>query len=125
MRDPEMNEAAKLNARTRDINPFLKYGETIELHPVFVAMKRARELAKATGTEPVEVIWDDSWPDLDHAGDDEEYWNGLIERNWETLSRWNATARDPSRKGKALTINVRDGIEIIEEVDIIWDTATK
>jgi hypothetical protein len=122
-----MNDSAKSNAGIRDtMNPFLKYGETIELHPVFVALKLARELAEANGTEPAEVIWDDSWPALDETGDDEEYWNGLIERNWETLSRWNAMARDPSRKGKALSIKVRDGIEIIEEIDIVvWNAAIK
>jgi hypothetical protein len=120
-----MNSSTKSNVRTRDTNPFLKYGETIELHPLYAAMERAQELAKASGTEPVEVIWDDSWPALDHTGVDEEYWNGLIERNWETLSRWNTKARDSSRKGKALSIEVRDGVEIIEEIDIVWNAAAK
>jgi hypothetical protein len=121
-----MNNAAKSNARTRDaMLPFLKYGETIELHPLYAAMEQARELAIASGTEPVAVTWDDSWPALDHDHDDDNYWNGLIERNWETLSRWNAMSRDPSRKGKALAIKVRDGIEIIDEIDIIWNVATK
>lgn len=120
-----MNADAKPNARSHDTNPFLKYGESIELHPLYAAMKAARELAKASGTEPIEVAWDDSWPALDHSGDDGAYWNGLIERNWETLSRWNAMSRDPSRRGKALSIKLRDGIEIIEEIDIFWNAATK
>jgi hypothetical protein len=121
-----MNNAAKSNARVHDtMLPFLKYGETIELHPLYAAIERARELAKASGTEPAEVTWDDSWPALDLDHDHEAYWNELIQRNWETLSRWNAMARDPSRKGKALSIKARDGIEIIEEIDVLWNAVTK
>jgi hypothetical protein len=121
-----MSDATKSNPRTRDtLCPFLKYGQTIELHPLYAAMNRAREFAKVSGTEPVEVIWDDSWPALDHTGDDEKYWNELIERNWETLSRWNAMSWDASRRNKVLSIEVRDGIEIIEEIDVVWNTALK
>jgi hypothetical protein len=112
-----MNDAAKSNARTHDtMLPFLKYGETIELHPLYSAMERAREFARTSGTEPAEVIWDDSWPALDLDHDHEEYWNELIQRNWAILARWNRLALDPSRRGKALWIIIRDGVEVIEEI---------
>jgi hypothetical protein len=113
-----MNDPAKLNARTDDtMLPFLKYGETIELHPFYAAMDRARELAESSGSEPAEVIWDDSWPALDLDHEHEAYWNELIQRNWPILARWNRLALDPSRRGKALSIKIRDGIEIIEEIE--------
>ena len=113
-----MNTAAKSNARTHDaMLPFLKYGETIELHPFYEAMEQAREFAESSGTELAEVIWDDSWPALDLDRDHEAYWNELIQRNWAILARWNRLARDRSRRGKALSIRIRNGIEIIEEID--------
>jgi hypothetical protein len=96
-------------------NPFSKFGEVIDLHPVYTAMERAREAAEANGTEPADVVWDPAWPDLPIDNDD--YWNDLVERNWETLSRWYAMSLAAARKGKVLHFKVRDGVETVTEIE--------
>ena len=108
-----MNDVAKSNADRSQLNdtvdPFLKFGEVVDLHPVYAAMAQAREAAEANGTEPAGVVWDPAWPDLEV--DDDDYWNDLVDRNWETLSRWNAMAL--AAEGQILHINIRDGFETV------------
>jgi hypothetical protein len=91
------------------VSPALEFGKVIDLHPVYAAMAQAREAAEANGTEPAGVVWDPAWPDLEV--DDDDYWNDLVERNWETLSRWNAMAL--AAEGQILHINIRDGFETV------------
>jgi len=90
-------------------DPYLEFGEIIDLHPVFAAMALAREVADANGTEQADVSWDPAWPDLEV--DNDEYWNDLTERNWTTLSRWNAMVL--AAEGKILHMKVRDGVETV------------
>jgi hypothetical protein len=90
-------------------DPYWQFGEITDLHPVYAAMALARDVADANGTEPADVPWDPAWPDLEV--DNDEYWNDLTERNWETLSRWNAMAL--AAEGKILHMKVRDGVETV------------
>jgi RepB DNA-primase from phage plasmid len=110
-------QPAETGNQTNDtINPFLEFGKVIDLHPVYAAMAQAREAAEANGTELADVVWDPAWPDLNV--DNEEHRNGLIERNWETLSRWYAISLKASRRGKVLHIKVRDEIETVAAIDV-------
>jgi putative DNA primase/helicase len=96
--------------QTIDANdPFLEFGQVIDLDPVFAAMVQAREMAEANGTEPADVDWDPAWPDL--PVDNDDYWNDLVERNWETLRRWHAMSLWANQKGKLLHFKVVDGRE--------------
>lgn len=88
---------------------YWQFGEITDLHPVYAAMALAREVADANGTEPVDVSWNPAWPDLEVEND--EYWKDLTERNWETLSRWNAMVL--AAEGKILHMKVRDGVETV------------
>jgi putative DNA primase/helicase len=97
-------------------DPFYQYGEVIDLHPVYAAMAHAREAAEANGTEPADVVWEPTWPDLEV--DDDDYWNDLVERNWETLSRWHSMSRWAGRKGKLLHFKVLAGVETITAIEI-------
>ena len=90
-----------------DDDPFGHYGEFFDLHPVFATTAKAWEAAETNCTEPADVVWDDSWPDLDV--DNEEYWNDLVEQNWKTLSRWYAMSL--AAKGKILHIKVHNRVE--------------
>jgi putative DNA primase/helicase len=109
-------QAVETGNQTNDaVNPSLEFGEVIDLHPVYTAMERAREAAEANGTEPADVVWDPAWPDLPIDNDD--YWNDLVERNWETLSRWYAMSLAAARKGKVLHFKVRDGVETVTEIE--------
>jgi hypothetical protein len=60
------------------------------------------ECNRATG-EPTDVVWIDT---------DDEYWNDLIERNWETLSRWCGIAWS-APKGTSVHIQVSEGTETV------------
>jgi hypothetical protein len=92
---------------------FSKCGEVIDLHPVYAAMAQEREAAEADGTEPAGVVWDPAWPDL--PVDNDEYWNDLVDRNWETLSRWHAMSLAAGER-KVLHIKVRDGVETVTAI---------
>ncbi len=97
------------------VNPSLEYGEVIDLHPVYTAMSQEREAAEANGTEPAGVVWDPAWPDL--PVDNDEYWNDLVDRNWETLSRWHAMSLAAGER-KVLHIKVRDGVETVTVINV-------
>jgi hypothetical protein len=101
------------------VSPALEFGKVIDLHAVYAAMAKAREAAEANGTDPADVVWDPAWPDL--PVDNDDYWNDLVERNWETLSRWYAMSLAAARNGKILHIKVRDGVETVTEIE----TATR
>jgi hypothetical protein len=107
-----MNQTAKPVAESNlGDDAFYQYGKAIDLHPVYAAMERARELAKANGTERMDVVWDPAWPELEV--DDEEYWNDLTTANWATLSRWYAMSLAAAEECKILHIKVRDGVETV------------
>ena len=89
-------------------DPYLGYGEFIDLHPVHAAIALAREVAEPSGTAPTDISWDPAWAEL--AVDDDEYYNDLIERNWGALSRWYSIML---AAGKILHIKVRDGVETV------------
>jgi Bifunctional DNA primase/polymerase, N-terminal len=50
--------------------------------------------------------------------DDDDYWNDLVERNWETLSRWNAMSLAAARKGKLLHFKVVAGVETCTAIEM-------
>jgi hypothetical protein len=104
------------NQTSDAVNPSLEYGEVIDLHPVYAAMAQAREAAEANGTEPADVLWDPAWPDL--PVDNDDYWNDLVERNWETLSRWHAMSLWASQKGKLLHFKVEAGGETATAIEM-------
>src|SRR3984893_6875728 len=111
-----MNDAAKSTAEC-STKPFLEpFGKVIDVHPVYTAMAQAREVAEANRTEPADVLWDPAWPDL--PVDNDEYWNDLVDRNWETLSRWHAMSLAAARKGKVLHFKVVDGVETVKVIDM-------
>jgi hypothetical protein len=92
-----------------DDDRYWQYGVVIDIHPVYAAMALAHEVAEASGTEPANVFWDPSWPDLEV--DNDEYGNDLTERNWTTLSRWIGMVL--AAEGKILHMKVRDGVETV------------
>jgi hypothetical protein len=75
----------------------LESGNVVDLHPVYTAMAQAREAAEANGTAPVGML-SGIRPELEV--DDDDYWNDLIERNWDILSRWYAMSLAAARKGR-------------------------
>jgi predicted P-loop ATPase len=105
------------------ISPALEFGEVIDLHPVYSAMAKARETAEANGAEPEAVVWDPAWPYLEV--DDDSYWSDLVERNWETLSRWYAMSLKAGQKDKRLHFKVVEGVETASAVDAASTSATK
>ncbi len=119
-----LSQPVETGNQTNDaVSPALEFGKVIDLHPVYAAMAKAREAAEANGTDPADVVWDPAWPDLPF--DDGDYWNDLIERNWETLSRWYAMSLAAARKGKILHIKVGDGVEIVTEIETAGRTASE
>jgi putative DNA primase/helicase len=105
------------------ISPALEFGEVIDLHPVYSAMAKARETADANSTEPEDVVWDPAWAQLEVHDDD--YWNDLIDRNRETLSRWYAMSLKAGQKGKRLHFKVVDGVETASAFDAASVSTTK
>jgi hypothetical protein len=97
-------------------SPPLEFGQVIDLHPLFAAMAQAREAAEANGTEPADIVWDPAWSDL--PVDNDDYWNDLVERNWETLSRWHSMSLWASQKGKLLHFKVVDGRESASVINV-------
>ena len=104
-------------------DPYLAVGEIVDLHPVYAAMALAREAAEANGTEPADVSWDPAWADLEI--DNDEYWNDLVGRNWETLSCWYAMSLRAGRKGKLLHIKVDNGVESSVAIGVAPGRATE
>jgi putative DNA primase/helicase len=98
-------------------NPALELGEVIDLHPLYAAMAQAREKAEANGTEPEDVVWDATWPEM--KVDDDDYWNDLVDRNWEKLSRWYAMSLKAGSKSKALHFKIQNGIETCAVIDAL------
>src|ERR1700730_1383070 len=94
------------------VNPSLEFGKVIDLHPVYAAMAQAREVAEANGTEPADVVWDPAWPDL--PVDNDDYWNDLVERNWETLSRWYSMSLWAGPEGKLLHFKGVEGVRPVQ-----------
>jgi hypothetical protein len=112
-----VNQPVEAGNQTNDAtSPALELGKVIDPHPVYAAMAKAREAADANGTEVADVLWDPASPEL--AVDDDDYWNDLTERNWETLSRWYAMALAASRKGETLHFKVRDGVETVTVINV-------
>jgi hypothetical protein len=101
-------------------DPLMEYGRIVDIHPLYVAMALSKQGAEANGTQPLEVEWDPAWPDLD-IGNAHEYWTDLVERNWELLSRWHATAL--KAKGKVLHLKTQDGVESLAIVTPIMEYA--
>jgi hypothetical protein len=106
-----LSQPVETGNQTNDaVSPALEFGKVIDLHPVYAAMAKAREAAEANGTDdPADVVWDPAWLELEV--DEDEHRNDLIERNWETLSRWYAMAL--AAEGQILHIKVRDGFETV------------
>jgi hypothetical protein len=98
-------------------DPYLEFGKVIDLHPVFAAMALARKAAEANATDPADVVWDPAWPDLEVDNDD--YWNDLVERNWEILSRWYSMSVWAAQKGKRLHFKVVDGVETVTAINAV------
>ena len=112
-----VNQPVEAGNQTNDAtSPALELGKVIDPHPVYAAMAKAREAAEANGTEVADVLWDPASPEL--AVDDDDYWNDLTERNWETLSRWYAMALAASRKGETLHFKGRDGVETVTVINV-------
>jgi len=114
-----MNYANQPSDADNDTINAVTSGDVIDLHPVYAAMARAREAAEANGTKAADVLWDPEWPNL---VDSDEYWNDLVERNWETLSRWYAMSVAAGRRGKQLNFKVVDGIEAATALDVLSES---
>ena len=104
-------------------DPYLQYGEVIDLHPVYAAMALAQEVADANGTEVADVPWDPAWSDLEV--DNDKNWNELVEKNWETLSCWYAMTLRAGRMGKILHMKVDNGVESAVATDVAPWRATQ
>jgi hypothetical protein len=54
----EMTDAVKSSAGSNQPNTFLEISSVIDLHPLYAAINRAREVAEAKDCEPASVAWD-------------------------------------------------------------------
>jgi len=102
-----MNDAVKSTGGSNQSNPFLEFYNVIDLHPLYAAINRARELARANSCEPANVAWDPAWPELE---DDDGHWSDLIQANWHILDRWYAMCDQASQDGKRLNFKIVDGV---------------
>jgi Bifunctional DNA primase/polymerase, N-terminal len=110
-----MNDASKSSAEGNQSNPFIEpFGKVIDLHPLYAAIKRARELCEAND-EP-EAFWDPLWPELVV---DDGRWDDLLRANWDILGRWYAMCVLASRDGKRLNFEVVDGVETCIVIDLV------
>src|SRR5436190_4705118 len=110
-----MNDAATSSAGSGQSSPFLELGNVLDLHPLYAALNRARELSDADSGEPANVAWDPSWPELEV---DDGRWDDLIQANWDVLGRWYAMCVQASRDGKRINFKVVDGVETCAVIDL-------
>jgi hypothetical protein len=122
-KNTRMNDAVKSTGGSSQSNPFLEFCNVIDLHPLYAAINRARELARANSCEPAGVAWDPAWPELE-VGDDER-WDDLIQANWDILSRWYAMCVQASRDGKRLNFKIVEGVETCAAIELVQPSASQ